>query len=63
MISPALFFGSPLLITWQESFACRRRIKQGFVEVSLQLLQPECNDKTGISLLSKGRHWKCSDAV
>lgn len=63
MISPGLFFGSPLLITWQQSFACGRRIKQGFVEVSLQLLQPECNNKTGVSSLSKGRHWKCSDKI
>lgn len=61
MISPGLYFGSPLLITWQQSFAYGRRIKQGFVEVSLQLLHPECSDKTGISFLSKRRHWKSSD--
>lgn len=60
MISPGLYFGSPLLITWQQSFAYGR-IKQGFVELSLQLLHPECSDKTGISLLSKRRHWKSSD--
>lgn len=61
MISPGLYLGSPLLITWQQSFAYGRRIKQGFVEFSLQLLHPECSDKTGISLLSKRRHWKSSD--
>lgn len=63
MISPGLFFGSPLLITWQQIFACGRRIKQGFAEVSLQLLQPEHNNKTGVSPLSKRRHWKFSDTI
>lgn len=63
MISPGLFFGSPLLITWQQSFAYGRRIKEGFVDVSLQLLQSECNNKTRISPMSKGRQWECSDTI